>query len=132
MNTANLYPQKQTFRFRKWSRKRWAVFHSLGKEVTIGQLIVPANNQALKKQGANTDSSFSFSLQTASEAAPPTVSQDLLLALFICLEILLFGKMPETLPVDNPETDSLFFTTHPVQFCVHAYSQDFLFAFRYV
>lgn len=101
MKTANLRPQQQTFRFRKWSRKRWAIFHSLGKEVTIGQLIVPANNQALKKQGTNTAPSFSFSLQTASEAAPPIVSQDLLLALLICLEMLLLGKMSETIPVDS-------------------------------
>ena len=36
-------------RFSRWSRKNWAVFNSLGREVSIGHIDVPIAGQALRK-----------------------------------------------------------------------------------
>lgn len=50
MQRYNLHTNtKQKFRFRKWSCKNWAIFHSLGREITIGHLSCPMSNQALLK-----------------------------------------------------------------------------------
>nr|WP_321411669.1 hypothetical protein [uncultured Carboxylicivirga sp.] len=38
-----------SLRFSQWSRKGWAVFSSLGREVSIGHIDVPVVGQALRK-----------------------------------------------------------------------------------
>ena len=40
-----------SLRFRRWSRRAWAVFASLGREVTIGTLRVQVTEKALEKTG---------------------------------------------------------------------------------
>ncbi len=49
MRQANRHITQASIRFSKWSRKSWAVFNSLGREVSIGHLNVPVVGQALKK-----------------------------------------------------------------------------------
>ena len=45
----NNLQQSNSLRFRRWSRRAWAVFASLGREVTIGALRVPVSEQSLVK-----------------------------------------------------------------------------------
>lgn len=43
---------RTAFRFRKWCRKAYAVFRSIGQYVTIGNLTCDLSEQTLKKQAA--------------------------------------------------------------------------------
>lgn len=45
----NNLQQSNSLRFRRWSRRAWAVFASLGREVTIGALRVRVSEQSLVK-----------------------------------------------------------------------------------
>lgn len=46
---SNQLPTNGTFRFRRWSRKGYAVFFSLGRAVTIGQLSASVSDRFLAK-----------------------------------------------------------------------------------
>ena len=56
-----LCQNKHTIRFRYWSRKKYAMFYSLGKYVTIGNLKKEIADVSLGKQ-ANVCTAFSVSL----------------------------------------------------------------------
>lgn len=49
MKQNNQHINKTSVRFSRWSRKNWAVFKSLGREVSIGHIDVPVAGQALRK-----------------------------------------------------------------------------------
>nr|WP_321451013.1 hypothetical protein [uncultured Carboxylicivirga sp.] len=49
MKQNNQHIKRASVRFSRWIRKSWAVFNSLGREVSIGHLDVPVAGQALKK-----------------------------------------------------------------------------------
>ncbi|MBS2100518.1 hypothetical protein [Carboxylicivirga linearis] len=63
MKQINQHIKKASVRFSRWIRKSWAVFNSLGREVSIGHLDVPVAGQALKKALRNSyviQSEYSF------------------------------------------------------------------------
>ena len=63
-----LYRSKQMIRFRRWSRKRYAMFCSLGKCVTIGTLKKGVTDVSLGKQ-ANICTSGSVCLPVEEDRA---------------------------------------------------------------
>lgn len=50
MNRIDIYPKK-TIRFRRWSRKGYAMFASLGRGVTIGTVGKGIADRSLRKSG---------------------------------------------------------------------------------
>ena len=63
-----LCQNKHTIRFRYWNRKKYAIFYSLGKCVTIGNLKKEIADVSLGKQ-ANVCTAFSVCLLYTSDAA---------------------------------------------------------------
>jgi len=70
----NQHINKARIRFSHWSRKNWAVFNSLGREVSIGHIDVPVAGQALRKselkgsvlaESSTTDNSETDSVEEA-------------------------------------------------------------------
>ncbi len=53
MKLQQTYLKQKTFRFKRWSRKGYAAFFSLGRAVTIGQLSSNVAERFLVKNGSN-------------------------------------------------------------------------------
>ncbi|MCU4165644.1 hypothetical protein [Carboxylicivirga caseinilyticus] len=84
-------------RFSQWSRKNWAVFHSLGREVSIGHIDVPVIGQALRKSsssGAILLNEYALDVDFESD-----LEEDLILpALVSLLTVFLFSVLAVDLP----------------------------------
>lgn len=53
MNNIRTQKSKQTIRFKRWSRKGYAIFSGLKKEVTIGETVTKISDKSLTKLKKN-------------------------------------------------------------------------------
>lgn len=67
MKLQQAYFKQTNFRFRRWSRKGYAAFFSLGRTVTIGQLSSNVAERFQVKNGSNHSSVVSARLDASAE-----------------------------------------------------------------
>lgn len=96
----NISQKSYSLRFRRWSRKAWAVFASLGQVVTIGSLRVPVSEQSLTKANSMTGMRLT---ERDDEQEDEEELQEIVLPGIECI-----ATRPVTVPVGNPINKNCF------------------------